>query len=62
MTKVLKDAGSGRELVLTNDKANSYGLRIDGTVVAMSWSRPLMERLLGDDAFCQAAVSALEEA
>jgi hypothetical protein len=61
MTKVLRDGGNGRELVLTNDRVNPFGLRISGTVVVQSWSRALMERLLGDESFSAAASRELEE-
>lgn len=55
MSKVQRDAGNGRELVLINYKVNPFGVRFDGTVVAQSWSRDLMDRLLDDDAFIAAA-------
>lgn len=53
MTKVLQKHDNGAELVLTNDSVNPFGLRVDGTVVIQSWSRVLMERLLGDGAFLE---------
>jgi hypothetical protein len=61
MSKVLRDGGSGRELILTNDKVNPFGVRLDGTVVAQSWSRDLMNRLLDDDAFIAAAEQVLDK-
>jgi hypothetical protein len=61
MSKVLRDAGSGRELILTNDKVNPFGVRLDGTVVAQSWSRDLMDGLLEDDAFIAAAEQVLDK-
>ncbi len=61
MSKILRDAGNGRELILTNDKVNPFGVRLDGTVVAQSWSRDLMDRLLDDDAFIAAAARELDK-
>ncbi|WP_327210184.1 hypothetical protein [Rhizobium leguminosarum] len=62
MSVVVKRAGSGREMVRTNDQVNPYGLRIDGTVVVQSWSRKLIERLLEDEGFCAVATKVLDEA
>jgi hypothetical protein len=49
-------------MVRTNDQVNTYGLRIDGTVVVQSWSRKLIERLLVDEGFCAVATKVLDEA
>lgn len=61
MTTVLRKDGSGTELVLTNDKVNPFGLRIDGTVVVQSWSRALMEKLLDNRSFLAEAESELDK-
>lgn len=61
MSKILRDAGNGRELVLTNDKVNPFAVRLDGTVVTQPWSRDLMDRLLDDDAFIAAAGRELDK-
>lgn len=62
MTSVLKTAGNNRQIVMTNDKVNPYGLQIEGTVVIQSWSRTLVERLAEDESFCALALTELAEA
>ena len=61
MTKVLREDGNGAELVLTSDKVNPFGLRIDDTVVVQSWSLVLMEKLLDNRSFLAEAESELDK-